>query len=209
MTSCSQQRPVVLIGAGGHAKVIADIARLTHRTIAGVLVLNNDNALPLKTLGDDTLLLDRAFLNAHDFIIAMGQTLARRRIATTLETQGATLATMIHPSAVIADEVEIGAGTALIAGAIVNPGTQIGQHCTLNTACGVDHDCRLHSGVQIGPGARLCGGVTCRQDAYVGAGAVVVEGQTIGAGAIIGASATVLSPVPPGTTVVGTPAREI
>ncbi len=209
MTMSAEQRPVVLIGGGGHAKVLLDIARLTHRTVAGVLTLEDDNTLPLATLGNDDRLRDRSFVAAHDFFVAIGQTQARRRIAETLAEHGATLATLIHPACVVAADVEIGGGTALVAGIIVNSGSKIGQHCTLNTACSVDHDCRLDDGVQIGPGARLCGGVICQEDAFIGAGAIVIEGRMIGASAVVGAGATVVSDIAPKTTVIGTPAREM
>ena len=207
MTGHPEQRPLVLIGTGGHAKVILDIARLTHRAIAGVLSPETTNYLALKTLGDDNLLKDHGFLAAHDFVIALGDTRKRRRIASSLSANDATLAILTHPGSIVAADVEIDGGTALLAGVIVNSGTRISTHCILNTGCSVDHDCRLESGVHIAPGARLCGHVICRQDAFIGAGAVIVPDQEIGLGAIVGAGATVLSSVPPAATVVGTPAR--
>ncbi len=209
MSTYAEQRPVVLIGGGGHAKVILDIAGLTGRTVAGILSANSDNVLPIADLGSDDRLREPAFVAAHDFLIAVGNPQTRRRIATTLAEHGARLTTMIHPATTVATDVVIGGGTALAAGAIVNPGTVIGQHCILNTAASVDHDCEIADGVLIGPGARLCGGVECREGVLIGAGAVVTEGHVVGTGAVVGAGATVVSDIPPGVTVVGTPAQAI
>jgi len=199
---------VFLFGASGHAKVVADIVTRARRaTIA--LVVDDSPALAGQTLlghkiagGRKELLARRA--RAGRGIVAIGANPARRAVAAWLAEQGIDFAAAAcHPAATIARTARIGAGSVVMAGAVVNPDTEIGLHCIVNTMASVDHDCRLGDGVHVAPGARLCGGVTVGAWAFIGAGAVIVQGRRIGADAIIGAGAVVLSDVPDGAKVTG------
>jgi sugar O-acyltransferase (sialic acid O-acetyltransferase NeuD family) len=199
---------VFLFGASGHAKVVADIvARARHARVA--LVVDDDPARAGQLLlghkvagGRKELLAHRA--RAGRGIVAIGANPARRAVAAWLAGQGFDFAAAAcHPAATIARATRIGAGSVVMAGAVVNPDTEIGMHCIVNTMASVDHDCRLGDGVHVAPGARLCGGVAVGAGAFIGAGAVIVPGRRIGADAIIGAGAVVLGDVPDGAKVTG------
>jgi sugar O-acyltransferase (sialic acid O-acetyltransferase NeuD family) len=160
-------------------------------------------------LGGDDLLDNPVFVAGHDFIVATGVQALRRRLSLAIDARGGGLATVIHPSAIVAASAEIGGGSFLAAGAIVNPGARLGRFVIVNTGATVDHDDVLEDGVQICPGAHLAGLVTCREDAFIGTGAAVIPGRSIGRRATIGAGATVVHDIPDDATAVGCPARII
>ena len=111
------------------------------------------------------------------WIIAVGDNAARKSEATKLPDDS--FVAVIHNKAVIANDVRMGDGTVVMAGAVVQPGTVIGKHCIINTCASVDHDCTLGDFVHVAPGARLCGNVTVGEGALIGAGAVCVPGAVI------------------------------
>lgn len=204
---------IFLFGASGHAKVIADIVERSHRCKVVFIVddapaRHGTELLGYPVVGGREALLARR-RDAEAGIVSVGDNRARRALADWLAREGFAFATAVHPSALVAREVRIGAGSVLMAGAIVNPDTEIGAHCIVNTGASVDHDCRLGEGVHVAPGARLCGGVEVCPGALVGAGAVIVPGRRVGADAIIGAGAVVLSDVPERAVVAGNPAQPI
>jgi sugar O-acyltransferase (sialic acid O-acetyltransferase NeuD family) len=205
-------KPLVILCAGGHGRVVADAARAAGRRVAGFL----DAGRPVgarhdgvAVLGGDGLLDDPIFCAGHDFVVATGVQALRRRLALLVQARGGRLARVIHPSAVVAPSAMIGAGTVLAAGAIVNPGARLGDFVIVNTGATIDHDDVLEDGVQICPGAHLAGLVTCREDAFIGTGAAVIPGRTIGRRAIVGAGATVIHDIPDDATAIGCPARVI
>lgn len=135
----------------------------------------------------------RVRLNLHDRLIG----------------EGLSPVSAIHPSAVIANNVRIGAGVQIMAGAIIQPEAKIGIQCIINTKASVDHENILEDGVEIGPGATLCGNVHVELNAWVCAGAVVLPRIRIGHDAIVGAGALVTRNVDNGVVSYGCPAREI
>jgi len=208
----SEALPIVLIGAGGHSKVVIDACRAAGKEIAGLVADDMPAGTvvsDIRVIADMRSIADAAFLRAHLFHVAVGDQGARRRIATDLIARGARLVTLVHPSAVVSPCASIGDGTVLVAGAIVNAGSRVGRFCILNTACSVDHDNVLEDGCHICSGARLAGRVLCGEGAFVGTGAIVIPGISIGARAIIGAGAVVIRDVPADAKVVGCPAKPI
>jgi sugar O-acyltransferase (sialic acid O-acetyltransferase NeuD family) len=207
---------VLILGAGGHGQVVADI--LLARVRSG-----GSDAQPLGFLDDDPALLDRTFQGLpvlgsiaqvasipHDaVVVAIGDNLTRQRISLRLESQGERFAAAIHPSAVVGSDVEIGAGTMVCAGSVVNPGVRLGRGVILNTACSVDHHNHVGDYAHIAPGAHLGGDVHIGEGALIGLGAGVLPGRQVGAWATVGAGATVTRDVPGRATVVGLPARVI
>ena len=199
-----------LFGASGHAKVVADIVERAGGAVT--FIIDDDPArtgtrlLGYSVIGGRTELLNRKGA-AGLAIVAVGVNAARLSVAEWLAGNGFAFASAIHPSAQIAREARIGAGSVVMATAAVNSDTTIGMHCIVNTGASVDHDCVLGDGVHVAPGARLCGGVRVGAGALIGAGAVVVPGIRIGADAIIAAGAVVLKDVPDGRAVAGNPAR--
>jgi sugar O-acyltransferase (sialic acid O-acetyltransferase NeuD family) len=119
------------------------------------------------------------------------------------------LVTVTHPAAVVSAHACVGAGSAILAGSVINPFATLGIACIVNTGASVDHDCVLGDGVHLSPGARLGGTVRVGDAAWIGIGAVVREGISIGASVKVGAGAAVIEDVPDGITVVGVPARPL
>lgn len=206
---------VVLIGAGGHAQVVADALLAAHEKGADEVPIGylDDSAslagsrllgLPvLGRIGD----LDRV---PHDAVIlAIGDNATRSRLYEDLRARRESFAIARHPSAVIAPDVRIGPGTMILAGVVINPGTSIGANVILNTGSTVDHHNRIADHVHVAPGVHLGGEVTIGEGALVGIGATVIPRCTVGAWSIVGAGACVINSVPGGTTVVGVPARPL
>jgi sugar O-acyltransferase (sialic acid O-acetyltransferase NeuD family) len=204
-----------LWGAGGHAKVVADAARLCGRwTLAGFL----DDVHPERAgeafyggrvLGGRDMLPHLRTDPALEGIVAVGDCHVRLSLSEVLRDNGFPLATVIHPAAVIADSVRVGWGTFIAAAAVAGPDCQLGESVILNTAASVDHDCVVEAGAHVGPGACLAGRVRVGRATLVGAGAVVIPGVQIGANCVIGAGAVVVSDVPSGSIARGNPARVV
>lgn len=205
-------KPIVVLGSGGHARVVADVCRAAGREVRGFLdprASPGDIVGQLRVLGDDELLDDADFVAEHEFLIGIGDQQKRRKVASMVREKGGTLATVIHPSSVVAPDVRIGAGTVLVAGSIINTGAVLGECVIINTGATVDHDNILKDGVQLCPGVHLAGNVSCGEDAFFGTGAVVIPGREIGARAVIGAGAVVTSDIPEDVAAVGCPAKVV
>lgn len=207
--------PVVVWGASGHALVVVDILRLSglyqpvgflddiHPQRRGELF----DGLPI--LGGGEQLASLFASGIRHLVIGFGHCEGRLRAANVAGTYGFEFVTAIHPRAVIAANAQIGAGSVVAAGAIVNPLAQIGEHVILNTGASVDHECTIQRGVHLGPGARLAGQVHVGRAAWIGIGAMVREKVQIGQGALIGAGAVVVRNIPEYVVAYGCPARVV
>ena len=202
--------PAILLGAGGHAKVILDLLRNAGFEILGVCdpqlaSEQTDEWLGLPVLGDDDA-VDRytpdAVLLANGLGSLPGNSL-RRRINDKFTQKGYCFATLIHSSAIIGSGVKLGIGTQIMAGVIVQAATRLGDDTVLNTGARVDHDGEVGDHVHIAPGAVLSGNVTVGDSCHIGPGATLIQGVEMGAGAIIGAGTVVLSDVPSGHKLLG------
>lgn len=205
-------RPLVLVGAGGHAAVVADIAGLVGMEIVGLLtdgadVVGDLAALPI--LGGDSLFDDAGFIAAHRFVVAIGGQRRRAAIAGGLAKRGARFAKLVHPTAVFAGGVTMGEGSVAMAGVIVNAGSRIGRHCILNTGASLDHHGQLADGVHLGPQAVLAGTVTVGEGAFCATNCTIIPNIAVGAWATVAAGAVVMRDVPDGATAIGNPARNI
>lgn len=204
--------PIVILGAGGHARVVLDTCRAAGLGVSGLVDPVQPDGTMLdgaRVLGTDALLADREFLRAHHFVPGVGSQAIKRRLCEMVLAAGGALGTVVHPSAVISPSAQIGAGSVVVAGAVVNARARVGRFCILNTRAAIDHDCELADGVQVSPGAILCGGVNCAEDVFVGAGAILLPGRTVGVGAVIGAGAVVTKDVGDNLTVAGNPAQTV
>lgn len=191
-----------LIGAGGHARVVAAV--LLGQGESPAAVFDVDPTRVGGTLAGVIVAADtgRIDLPLH---IAIGANGARRRIDAARP--DAVWRTLVHPDARIAPGVEIGEGSLIGMGAMVQVGARIGRHVIVNTAAVIEHDNRIGDFAHIAPGVVLGGEVRIGEGALIGAGAVVLPGVHVGANAVVGAGAVVTRPVGEGETVVGVPAR--
>jgi acetyltransferase EpsM len=209
------KKKIVIWGVGGHALVVADAVRAGEQyEIAGFLVdphhaRGTRHAFPSQILGGREELPGVLAAGIDLAVVAIGHCRRRLEVASLLRRHAFSLATVIHPRAILASSIDIEAGTVVAAGAIVNPGVMIGENAIINTGAIVDHECRLEAGVHISPGARLAGNVRIGQATWIGIGATVIDGVSIGSNTIVGAGAVVLSDVPDGVMVYGVPARII
>ncbi|TLS50576.1 acetyltransferase [Paenibacillus antri] len=208
-------KPVVVIGGGGHAKVVIQTLRLTGTPVVGYTDLEDRHGGSIQ--GVPYLGTDEAFVLCYtpgDVVLTIGlgsvkSNVPRIRLYTRFKELGYPFHSLIHPSAVIADDVVIGEAVQIMAGAVIQPSVRIGANVIVNTRASVDHDCRLDDHCSIAPGAIITGAVTVATGAFVGAGATIIQNITIGQHACVGAGAVVLQDVRPGSTAVGIPAKEV
>jgi sugar O-acyltransferase (sialic acid O-acetyltransferase NeuD family) len=207
---------VVLIGGGGHARVVLDAARAQGHEVVAVLdadpVRRGQTLDGVPIVGDEADLPRLRAVGAEGVVLGVGSVTAaspRADLFARIVATGIALPTVQHPSAVVASAVSIGEASVLFANVVVNPGSRIGRNVILNTAAVVDHDCVIGDHVHISPGVRLAGGVTVGSGSHVGIGAVVIQGIRIGVDAFIAAGAVVVQDVADGARVAGVPARPL
>lgn len=199
---------VIVIGASGHGKVVADIVQRSGDTLLGFL--DDNEALSSEIAGIPVLgkVADYARYPEASFVVGIGNSGVREKVARQLD--GVRWYTAIHPSAIIsALDTEIGAGSVVMANAVVNPSAHIGVHCIINTAAVVEHDNQIGDFSHISVGARLGGTVSVGAHAWVGIGAAVSNNISICGHCIIGAGAAVIHDIKESGTYVGVPARKI
>jgi UDP-N-acetylbacillosamine N-acetyltransferase len=209
------QPNLVIWGASGHAKVVADIIHLTKNyRIVGFL----DSLSPQRQgeffcqasiLGGQEQLESLKSAGTQHIILGFGKGQARLDLTELVLEHGFSLATAIHPAAVIAPDVTIAPGTVVAAAAVINPAVQIGSNVIVNTSASVDHDCVIEDGSHICPGVHLAGNVTIGRATWVGIGATVIGGIRVGAGTVIGAGAVVIDDIPDGVVAYGVPAKVV
>lgn len=199
---------LVIIGASGHGKVIADIAEKLG--YARIVFLDDNPAArscgSYKVVGRSE---DALSYKGSDFIVAIGNARIRRKIQSELAEKGLHIVSLVHPAAVIAPGVDIGTGTVIMAGAVINPCVRIGQGCIINTCASVDHDGIVGDFVHVSVGSHVAGTVTIGNNTWIGAGATVSNNLVISADCMIGAGAVVVSDIKEADTYVGVPARKI
>jgi sugar O-acyltransferase (sialic acid O-acetyltransferase NeuD family) len=197
---------LVVLGAGGHAKVVISTARAAGYSVTGVLddapTMWGATLLGVPVMGPLSKLREFGQVGA---VIAIGANAARMRISR--EISQVAWVTLVHPRACVDASARLGAGSVVFAGAVVHPDTVIGSHTIINTSASVDHDCRVGDYVHLAPGTHLAGNVCVGNGSFLGIGAVVVPGRRVGERAVIGAGACVLRDVGDDETVVGVPAR--
>jgi sugar O-acyltransferase (sialic acid O-acetyltransferase NeuD family) len=205
----------LVLGAGGHGRVVLDIIvnagiyevagfldsnpGLVGRRVDGVQVLGHP---------DDVERIRDEF-DVNRAVIAIGDNGVRRHFADRLDDLGFELVNAIHPSANLAHNVTLGTNLVIAAGSLVCAHCQIGDSVILNTGAIVDHETTIGTATHVCPGARLAGRVTIGSGAFIGIGATIIQNLRIGYESVVGAGAVVISDVAPMTTVVGVPAREI
>lgn len=209
----NEPKQLVVLGAGGHGRVCADIALAMGRRLIGFC--DNRHPIGCSINGIEVVASDLSMLEGRAppgwvaVFIAVGDNRERGRLFDQAVDLGYELDTLIHPSAIVSPTASLGVGSVLMPGTIINANAEIGKNCIVNTAASLDHDARLGVGVQICPGVRVAGRVTIGGGVFIGTGAVVIPGVTIGAQAIIGAGSVVLHDVADDARIAGIPARPI
>lgn len=203
---------LVLLGAGGHAKVVLEAVRARTPDRA-VIIVDDDPAAAGRSVLDLPVSGDRRWLLANapgaKVALGIGDNGARADLLHWLTANGFEAEAVVHPSAIVGATAQIGAGAFLAAGSIVIADAKIGAGAIVNTGASVDHDCVVGAGAHLGPGVRLCGNVTVGALALVGVGTAVRPGVSIGANVVIGAGSAVVGDLPADGIYAGCPARPI
>ena len=199
---------LLILGGGGHGRVVADLAKLNgYADIAFLDDAANWNNDLFPRLGKCSEAFH--YISDSDFIVAIGNAAIRRNLQRQIEAAGGNILTLIHPRAVVASTVVIGRGSVVMAGGIINPGARIGDGVIINTAATVDHDCQVGDFAHISVGAHLCGTVKVGTGSWIGAGATVINNIAICGGCMIGAGAVVVRNIEQTGTYVGIPAKRV
>lgn len=207
----------VVLGAGGHAKVVIDALReMPDVVIAGLLAgeptCGGAQVLGVPVLGDDGLLPGLVADGITHFAVGIGgigPNLLRERLFEQAIAAGLQPFSVVHPSSVISSNAVLEDGVQVFAGAVVNPGARLGRGCIINTGVIVEHDAVVEAFAHLASGCRVAGQVVVGRHAFLGAGATVIQQLTVGASALIGAGAVVIRDVPAHAQVVGVPAKPI
>ncbi len=201
-------RNLMIIGAGGHGRVIADIAQKlgVYKTIAFLDDGTQTESMGLKVIGKTADA--EKYIATHDIFVAIGNSKIRAKFIERLLEKGASVPTLIHPNAVVGACVEIGVGTAVMAGAVINPCAKIGKGVIVNTCSSIDHDCVIGDYCHIAVGVRIAGTVHVGDNVFWGSGAVVKNNINVCNDCTIGAGAAVVKDITEKGTYVGVPAKK-
>ncbi|MED3309463.1 acetyltransferase [Bacillus thuringiensis] len=201
---------LLIIGASGHGRVIADIALKMNKWQSIAFLDDNENvgsSMGIQII-DKSASISK-YIDDYDFIVGIGNNVIREKIQRQLEAEEASIPVLVHPSAIIGEQVYLEAGTVVMAGAVINCCTKIGKGCIINTASTVDHDNVIEDYVHVSPGAHLAGTVKVGRGTWLGAGSVVSNNINITHSCKIGAGAVVIRDITESRTYVGVPVRRI
>lgn len=200
---------LIIIGAGGHGKVIADIAlklKKWNRVMFLDDIVTKKSVMNIDVVGK----IDKAILykDEADFVVAIGSNFYRDKIQCSLEKKGLSIVSLIHPNDIIGTDVRIGNGTVIMAGAVINSSCSIGKGCIINTNCNIDHDNIIEDFVHISPGVNLAGNVKIGTKSWIGVGSSVKNNINVCDNVVIGAGAVVVKNIIEKGTYIGIPAKK-
>lgn len=204
------KKGLLIIGASGHGKVVADVA-LKMNKWKYIAFLDQDETIKSSL---DIDVIDRSenafkYIKDYDIFVAIGNNATREKVLEELISLGASVPVLTHPSAILGKLVEVGIGTVIMAGAVINCCTKIGKGCIINTGATIDHDNIIGDYVHISPGAHLAGTVSVGKGTWIGIGSAVINNISITGNCLIGAGAVVTRDIMEPDTYVGVPARKI
>jgi sugar O-acyltransferase (sialic acid O-acetyltransferase NeuD family) len=206
-------RPIIVLGTGGHAKVVIEGLRRLSANIIGIVAVGaragQKGPFDIVVIGDDGAVLQHD-KNSVALVNGIGSLPGRNPRWPAYQhhaANGYDFATVVHPDACVAEDVTLAEGVQVMAGAVIQPGVRIGRQAIINTGARIDHDCLVGDDVHIAPGATLSGEVRVGDGVHVGTGATVIQLVNIGAGAVVAAGAVVIRDVAEATRVASVPAR--
>jgi sugar O-acyltransferase (sialic acid O-acetyltransferase NeuD family) len=207
--------PIIVIGSGGHARVLISVLKTLNSDFLGITDFApekiDSEICGIPVLGNDDRILDYSpdAIMLVNGIGSISSTEKRKDIYVKFKNDSYSFASVVHPLAIIMNDVQLGEGVQIMAGAIIQTGCVIGNNAIINTGAIVDHDCIIGEHTHVSPGAVLSGGVHIGAMTHIGTSATVIQGVKIGREAIIGAGAVVIADIPSEVKVTGVPARII
>jgi len=193
---------LILIGASGHGKVVADIALMNGYSIS----FWDDNQFAI--MPQFCVQKRNLFLTQNTkLVISIGHNSIRKKISQDYTPDS--FINLFHSKSIINEDCIFGLGNVVMSGVCISSSVSIGNHCILNTGCIIEHDCILGDFIHISPNATICGNVSIGDETWIGAGAIIIQGISIGNNSIIGAGSVIISDVPDGVTIVGNPGKII
>lgn len=207
------KRPVIMIGSGGHARVLISSLVLSSRQILGILdpdpMLVGRSIIGIRVIGNDDVInqYDPEEIELVNGIGSISSTTCRCNVYSKFKMKGYSFTQVIHPSAIVVNDVQVGEGSQIMAGAVIQTGSIIGDNVLVNTGAIIDHDCSIGAHTHVAPGAVLSGGIRVADMVHIGTSATIIQGINIGYGAMVGAGAVVVRDVPQQQKIVGNPGR--
>jgi len=205
-----RSRKLLIIGAGGHGRVAADIAAKMKNWKQIDFLDDDENikfSMGIKIIGITSDVYK--YMRDYDIFVAIGNSKTRERIQSHLEQEGANIPILIHPSAIIGERVSIGTGTVVMAGAVINCCSKVGKGCIINTGVTIDHDNVIENFVHLSPGVHTAGTVQIGKGSWIGIGAVISNNISIISECVVGAGAVVVKDITKNGFYIGTPARRV
>ncbi|MFJ5790451.1 acetyltransferase [Lysinibacillus sp. NPDC093197] len=205
-------KPIIMIGNGGHASILTEILLAQKETIIGFTAPTlEENAFGLSYLGSDAV-IEGYSPSDIELVLAIGTikpSPLREKIFNMFTQNKYHFKSVIHPSAIIAPSVQLGQGVQIMAGTIIQTNTKVADNSIINTGALIDHDCQIDSHIHIAPGTKISGSVHIEKGTHVGTGATIIQGIHIGSNCLIGAGAVVTNNIANGIKAVGVPAKEV
>lgn len=213
--NAGSDKPVLVLGAGGHAKVLVGALLRLGLPIRGLLdadpARQGGKVLGQPVLGGDAYLdgVDPASLLLVNGLGSVALPQARQRLYERFTAKGFQFASVIDPASFVSPDVELAPGVQIMAGAVVQPGCRLEANCIINSRASLDHDCEIGAHAHLAPGVVLSGAVRVGEGSHLGTGAVVIQGCRIGPGSLVAAGAVVVRDVAAGQRVAGLPAKPL
>jgi sugar O-acyltransferase (sialic acid O-acetyltransferase NeuD family) len=199
-------KPIIILGAGGHAKVIAEVLRLSNVKIHGFVTPDLEAGTEFfgaTILGDDAVIFNYSAdeIQLANGVGALPGQFLRWALASAMRKKGYRFTTIVHQSTVVATDVVLEEGVQLMAGVVIQPGTTVGRDTIINTGTIIDHDCCIAENCHLAPGVVSSGGVEIGKNVHVGTGVKIIQGVNIGEASMIAAGSTIYKDVPAGMLV--------
>lgn len=205
-------KPVILLGNGGHARVLTDILLLEQRVILGYTALHPDkNQYGLPYIGNDEMVTQYS-PSTVELVNGLGSTsntYLRKKLFNSFKKMNYRFTSIIHPETIISPSVHLGEGVQIMAGSVIQPFVKIDDNTIINTSVTVDHDCRISKHCHLAPGTILSGNVKVGDETHIGTGTTIIHNIVIGENVLVGAGSLVIRDLLDNKIYYGSPAKEV